>query len=104
MFRGELVRVGRPVLYQLQRNGQVRLSSTSYSIASLLYPNSSSPKVAQNENITVNGFVRSVRKQKNIAFVALGDGTTSKSLQIVLSPDLASGYVSMRSLAANIHS
>jgi hypothetical protein len=101
MFRGELVRVSRPVLHQFHRHAQLRFISNSHSIASLLYPSTTSPKLAENESITVSGFVRSVRKQKSIAFIALGDGTTSKSLQVVLSPDLASGYVSPHSLTAN---
>jgi asparaginyl-tRNA synthetase len=38
-------------------------------------------------NAEVHGWVRSVRKQKKIAFVALGDGSTLESLQAVLKPD-----------------
>lgn len=36
--------------------------------------------------ITVNGFVRSVRKQKHVAFAIIGDGSSLDSLQAVLSP------------------
>lgn len=39
------------------------------------------------ENAEVNGWVRSVRKQKKIAFAALGDGSTLDSLQAVLKPE-----------------
>jgi hypothetical protein len=64
------------------------------SITSLLYPpNQSSSGGTLHTPITVQGFVRSIRRQKNIAFVALGDGTTLNSLQVVLSPELANGYV-----------
>jgi asparaginyl-tRNA synthetase len=35
----------------------------------------------------VQGWVRSVRKQKKIAFAALGDGSTLDSLQAVLKPE-----------------
>jgi hypothetical protein len=71
-------------------------SSTSkqLSIASLLYPQdtpSGSTKSSHNP-VTVQGFIRSIRRQKNIAFVALGDGTTLKSLQVVLNPELAKTY------------
>ncbi|KAF2087227.1 mitochondrial carrier [Saccharata proteae CBS 121410] len=41
--------------------------------------------------VTVNAFVRSVRKQKRIAFAALGDGSTLKSLQVVMKPEQAQG-------------
>jgi asparaginyl-tRNA synthetase len=39
------------------------------------------------ENAEVHGWVRSVRKQKKIAFAALGDGSTLDSLQAVLKPE-----------------
>jgi asparaginyl-tRNA synthetase len=39
------------------------------------------------EEAEVHGWVRSVRKQKKIAFAALGDGSTLESLQAVLKPD-----------------
>jgi asparaginyl-tRNA synthetase len=39
------------------------------------------------EDAEVHGWVRSVRKQKKIAFAALGDGSTLDSLQAVLKPD-----------------
>lgn len=39
------------------------------------------------ENAEVTGWVRSVRKQKKIAFAALGDGSTLDSLQAVLKPE-----------------
>lgn len=46
----------------------------------------------QPEHITVNGFVRSVRKQKHIAFAAIGDGSSYDSLQAVMSPIQADKY------------
>ncbi|WPG98035.1 asparaginyl-tRNA synthetase [Acrodontium crateriforme] len=39
------------------------------------------------ESVTVHGWVRSVRKQKRIAFAALGDGSSLESLQAVLKPE-----------------
>jgi len=39
------------------------------------------------EKAEVKGWIRSVRKQKKIAFAALGDGSTLDSLQAVLKPE-----------------
>jgi hypothetical protein len=60
------------------------------SVKSLLYPQESS---ADGSRHTVHGYIRSVRKQKNIAFAALGDGSTLDPLQVVLTPDQAQQYV-----------
>ncbi|KAI9888507.1 MAG: asparaginyl-tRNA synthetase [Vezdaea aestivalis] len=46
--------------------------------------------VSSDQAVTINGFVRSVRKQKKVAFAALGDGSTTEPLQVVLSPEQAS--------------
>jgi hypothetical protein len=43
--------------------------------------------------ISVNGFVRTVRKQKRVAFASVGDGSSLHSLQAVLTPDQAEGSV-----------
>jgi asparaginyl-tRNA synthetase len=45
------------------------------------------------EDVTVNGWVRSVRKQKKIAFAAVGDGSTIDSVQAVLKPEDAATSV-----------
>lgn len=45
------------------------------------------------ENVQVDGWVRSVRKQKRIAFAAIGDGSSLDSVQAVLKPDDAAEYV-----------
>lgn len=50
------------------------------------------------ESVTVHGWVRSVRKQKRIAFAALGDGSSLESLQAVLKPDQAAEYVAATSM------
>ncbi|KAI8939560.1 hypothetical protein NX059_003324 [Plenodomus lindquistii] len=42
-------------------------------------------------DLRINGFVRSVRKQKRIAFAAIGDGSTLQTVQAVLPPHLAEG-------------
>jgi hypothetical protein len=39
--------------------------------------------------VTASGWVRSVRKQKGISFLNLGDGSTAKALQVVLKGSLA---------------
>ncbi|KAF7198073.1 Asparagine--tRNA ligase, mitochondrial [Pseudocercospora fuligena] len=44
---------------------------------------------AQQDDIEVNGWVRSVRKQKRTAFIHLGDGSTTEPLQAVLKPEQA---------------
>ncbi|KAK8168434.1 asparaginyl-tRNA synthetase [Phyllosticta citrichinensis] len=79
----------------------VRLLSTSSrsTIARLLNgdPSSSSslahhsPTPVAGETVSVNGWVRSVRKQKRIAFAAVGDGSSLAPLQVVMSPELATG-------------
>ena len=39
------------------------------------------------EDISVTGWVKSVRKQKRVAFAAVSDGSTIDSLQAVLKPE-----------------
>lgn len=39
--------------------------------------------------IEVNGYVRTIRKQKRIAFAAVGDGSSLQPVQAVLTPDQA---------------
>ncbi|XPS68722.1 Asparagine--tRNA ligase [Ascochyta lentis] len=63
-------------------------------IAELLRPASplsSAPQreLPENETLTVHGYVRSVRKQKRVAFAVIGDGSTLQTVQAVLSPQLA---------------
>jgi asparaginyl-tRNA synthetase len=77
-----------------------RYSSTFYpsSIAELLSlssAQSSSPQSTPVDGraLKINGYVRTVRKQKRIAFAAIGDGSTLQTVQAVLSPQLAEGLV-----------
>ncbi|KAF2121724.1 mitochondrial carrier domain-containing protein [Lophiotrema nucula] len=74
-----------------------RCSSTlaPTNIANILR-NSSSPLASSSvsssaQTLTVNGFVRTVRKQKRVAFAALGDGSTLQTVQAVLTPEQAGG-------------
>lgn len=43
----------------------------------------------ENNEVTVQGFIRSVRKQKRFAFAEISDGSTIQSLQAILTPDQA---------------
>ncbi|USW59448.1 Class II Aminoacyl-tRNA synthetase/Biotinyl protein ligase (BPL) and lipoyl protein ligase (LPL) [Septoria linicola] len=60
-------------------------------IVDLLEYDSFNPDAAgeTEQDVTVNGWVRSVRKQKRVAFAHIGDGTTTKPLQAVLKPEQA---------------
>ncbi len=46
-------------------------------------------KANQSAEICVKGWVRSVRRGKGVSFIALNDGSSFDSLQLVLAPDLA---------------
>ncbi|KAI9765963.1 MAG: asparaginyl-tRNA synthetase [Candelina submexicana] len=50
---------------------------------------SKDPTVAADDTITINGFVRSVRRHKHICFAAVGDGSTIEPLQVVLTHEQA---------------
>ena len=39
--------------------------------------------------VTLNGFVRTVRKQKRVAFAAISDGSSLEAVQAVLTPEQA---------------
>ncbi|KAL6149609.1 asparaginyl-tRNA synthetase [Exserohilum turcicum] len=71
---------------------RLRCSSTlrPATIAELLRP-SPQPSFPHGGTLTVNGYVRTVRKQKRIAFAAIGDGSTLQTVQAVLPPQLAEG-------------
>ncbi|KAF2033387.1 asparaginyl-tRNA synthetase [Setomelanomma holmii] len=74
-----------------------RCSSTfsPSSIRELLKPSarasSKPPGPSDGDTLKLNGYVRSVRKQKRIAFAAIGDGSTLQTVQAVLPPQLAEG-------------
>lgn len=44
---------------------------------------------SEGEAVSVQGWVRSLRKQKKVAFVAVGDGSTTTNLQATMPPDQA---------------
>jgi hypothetical protein len=47
------------------------------------------------QSLTVHGWVRSIRKQKRVAFAALTDGSCAEGMQAVLSPELAKPCVTV---------
>lgn len=47
----------------------------------------------EDQEIQLNGFIRSVRKQKRFAFAEISDGSTVKPLQAILNPSQAAEYV-----------
>ncbi|KAF2444172.1 mitochondrial carrier [Karstenula rhodostoma CBS 690.94] len=95
--RGRACRLPRRL--PLPRPWPTRCSSTSSiapSIAALLNPSSASsspprPASSPGELLTLNGFVRSLRKQKRVAFAVIGDGSSLKTVQAVLTPEQADG-------------
>lgn len=50
----------------------------------------------EEQEIRINGFIRSVRKQKRFAFAQISDGSTVEPLQAFLTPAQASQYVPFR--------
>lgn len=87
----------RPVYLPLAASRpRLRYSSTLAvpSVAALL--GSSKPfAVAPDDKLSLHGFVRSVRKQKRVAFAAIGDGSSLQTVQAVLTPEQAEGSVSI---------
>jgi hypothetical protein len=84
---------------ELSRPGAVKLStihprhsSTASPLAINTLLNADGPSL-ENTRQSVQGFVRSVRKQKNVAFAAVSDGSTLEALQVVLTPSQAQEYV-----------
>ncbi|CAN9153104.1 unnamed protein product [Alternaria alternata] len=71
---------------QILAHGQSLLRPSPQSISAQRTPR-------DNEALTINGYVRTVRKQKRIAFAAIGDGSTLQTVQAVLPPQLAEGSV-----------
>jgi asparaginyl-tRNA synthetase len=56
-------------------------TKASLSVAELLDTPPAAP-----DNVIVNGFVRSVRNQKNRSFASIGDGSSLEPLQALLTP------------------
>ncbi|KAI9827108.1 MAG: asparaginyl-tRNA synthetase [Phylliscum demangeonii] len=65
---------------------------TVRSIAALLSSTpTAAPAPTPPPSLTIHGFIRSIRKQKRVAFAVLADGSTTEPLQVVLSPAQAEG-------------
>lgn len=74
-----------------------RRLTTVPNVASLLaqqhFRSSSQTNVSEGDTVRVNGFVRTVRKQKRVAFASISDGSCLDAVQVVLSPEHAEGLV-----------
>jgi len=51
--------------------------------------------LATGAEVTINGFIRSVQRFKRVGFAQIGDGSTLRSLQVVLQPEQAKLYVAV---------
>lgn len=80
----------RQQYYSSDRGGSPSLSNPSIASVLALRPDPNGPQRTQ---VTVAGFVRTIRNQKQRSFVELGDGSTVYALQAVVPPSHAKGYV-----------
>jgi asparaginyl-tRNA synthetase len=83
--------------HTLQTTRFTRLASTQHkpaNIATLLKSAAESTQSGSPE-IQVKGYVRTIRKQKRIAFAAIEDGSSLQPIQAVLTPDQAQSYVEL---------
>lgn len=62
------------------------------------------PCSLEDQEVKVNGFIRSVRKQKRFAFAEISDGSTVEPLQAILKPSQAAEYVVPKGCAAQLAS
>ena len=64
-------------------------SPTIRSLLSANKDNTNNDNNTNKESVTVHGWVRSVRKQKQISFANINDGSCVKGLQAILNPEQA---------------
>lgn len=76
--------------YSSDRGGGPSLANPSIASVLALRPDPNGPQRTQ---VTVAGFVRTIRNQKQRSFVELGDGSTVYALQAVVPPSHTKGYV-----------
>lgn len=76
--------------YSSDRGEGPSLSNPSIASILALRPD---PNAPQRTQVTVAGFVRTIRNQKQRSFVELGDGSTVHALQAVVPPSHTKGYV-----------
>lgn len=78
-----------PLLLQSRAQSASALRTTKPNVAAVLDSKPSDDGHA----ITVTGSVRTIRNQKHHSFLELGDGSTTRTLQALLEPAQADGYV-----------
>lgn len=76
-------------LHQRPVAGQYYYSTQTRCAELLNLSREEASQTVENKNVTIKGFVRSVRKQKRFAFAEISDGSTVKSLQAILTPKQA---------------
>lgn len=100
MIGSTLLRRSQPSFVQ----SSARFFSSSPSTSSVLsiksaleqarHAASSQEDPKEDPEITINGWIRSCRKQKSVAFAVINDGSNVKGIQVVLSKGLEEGCVS----------
>ncbi|KAL1990640.1 hypothetical protein VTN49DRAFT_6479 [Thermomyces lanuginosus] len=76
-------------LHQRSVAGQCYYSTRTRCAELLNLSREEASQTVENKNVTIKGFIRSVRKQKRFAFAEISDGSTVKSLQAILTPEQA---------------
>jgi len=92
MIQPRLLRGMPNILSRVTHYRLIRHSSTVVINSLLNAKHDPSSNSLSDSSVTVNGYVRSLRKQKRVTFAAIGDGSTIDSLQAVLKPEQAIGY------------
>ncbi|KAL4796860.1 asparaginyl-tRNA synthetase [Aspergillus venezuelensis] len=64
-------------------------SPTLIRCAQLLRESKQQPCALEDQEIKINGFIRSIRKQKRIAFAEISDGSALQQIQAILKPEQA---------------
>jgi uncharacterized membrane protein YccC len=72
---------------QTQTQTQSHRASASSATSSIAHLLDQGPQDA--ENVVVNGFIRSIRNQKQRSFASVGDGSSLEPLQALLTPEQA---------------
>lgn len=72
------------------------VSPTLLRCAQVLEQSKSGTCSLEDQEIKLNGFIRSVRKQKRFAFAEISDGSTIEPIQAFLRPAQAAEYVTPR--------
>lgn len=86
VFRCSTYNIARPKLVRSYTSRKLRISD-------LLTRSGIS---AADNHIGINGYIRTIRKQKRIAFASVQDGSSIHAVQVVLSPEQAAPLVFSR--------